>query len=754
VTKPLFDFEEKTVIPGFQSKTAMVALLLAGAALQAAEAQPGTVPATGPVAEYQSDPKYQAKAPVPRGKVHQPPGGILSAERNPVLWGWRLTLPDGRGLGFGGISLRTEDPRPETEVLRDGKWTPIHAELRRQNPLQDFSDRLSALRTPLQRVAGLARHGYLEGLDAKAEAAHLAKEAVPLAADVAGKLTELDKALAGFKTQDTYLAGQIAFARSYLAKTGPALEGLAAGLSDKKFEALRQARINLEIAAEALDAAPPARALSQIAYDAKTGFFVIFGGDHLDYLTNDLWVFEPAAQRWRQKHPAAAPEPRAEHFLSGGEPGKVVMKGGYIYGRKQPGWDSSTYVGAGPEEWSYDLAANTWSGPTGLATFPADTRHYREGAFLPDHFTSGSRPDPAAHAKKLAELPANTWVPLKPLKTFAWNRDWGTVILDPDRDLLYWYSGGHSAYPGSDVAHYHLATNTWDQPVETELPPGFIGTNEPMIGWSFNRRPWMGHQYRSFAYHPELKKLVMNGRQRTNPPIDQFCYFYDPDLGDWVSRKRTPEFFGRHGAQLFFSKEAGMVTWYNKVWQLDAATLDWKQLAVQGKLRGPVVDYSGSVYDDRRGRALIFASTGYAKPFDGEVHALDLTTLAASAFKPEGSEHIPALTNDHRKHFWHLREIARHPELDLFLFAALLPGDYIPALDPAKNRWVGLKIAGDFPRHPSMGMVFDRKRGLFYIAETRAQVFALRIDPKTVVIKTFAEIAAELPPAGAPPAGK
>ena len=226
-------------------------------------------PNAGPAAEYQGDPKYQAGAPEPRGKAHRPPGGIGNAQRCPVIWGWRLALPDGRGLGFGGISIRTDDPRPETEVLRDGKWTPIQAELRRQNPLQDLSDRLAALRTPLQRVAGLARHGYLEGLAGPAEKAYLAKEAAPLAAEVAGKLAELDKALAGFQTQDAYLVGQISFARGHLAKVSPALEGLAAGLSGKRFEELRQARIDLEIAAEALDAAPPARALSQIAYDAK-----------------------------------------------------------------------------------------------------------------------------------------------------------------------------------------------------------------------------------------------------------------------------------------------------------------------------------------------------------------------------------------------------------------------------------------------------------------------------------------------------
>lgn len=46
------------------------------------------------------------------------------------------------------------------------------------------------------------------------------------------------------------------------------------------------------------------------------------------------------------------------------------------------------------------------------------------------------------------------------------------------------------------------------------------------------------------------------------------------------------------------------------------------------------------------------------------------------------------------------------------------------------------------PNHQA-GFTYDRKRDLLYIADAHAQVFALRLDPKTAVIKTFAEIAAE-----------
>ena len=351
-------------------------VLFGNGAAWAADGQPAasTAPeAAGksePAAEYMGDPKYQPAQPDKRGKERRPPGGIGNAEKFPIIWGWRLETPEGKGLAFGGMSIRTEDPRPETQVKRDGKWTPIHEELRKNNPLQAEHDQLAAMRMPLKRITALARHSYLEGSTVDAEKAFLDKEVAPIVAEFPGKLKEIRTSLAKAAGDDAYAVAQIAFAQGHLDKVLPAVEGLGSSVSSEKLAALRLARIHLEQAAEALDAAPPARALSMLAYDAQTGLFAIFGGDHLDYLTNDLWVFDPKAQKWRQRHPKNAPEPRAEHFLTSSGPGKLSMRGGYVYGRKNPGWDSSTYVNAGPEEWTYDLAADIWSGPADQPTFP------------------------------------------------------------------------------------------------------------------------------------------------------------------------------------------------------------------------------------------------------------------------------------------------------------------------------------------------------------------------------------------------
>ena len=95
----------------------------------------------------------------------------------------------------------------------------------------------------------------------------------------------------------------------------------------------------LEKAAEILGSEPSPRALSPIVYDAKTKLYVLFGGDHLDYLTNDTWVFDLANKKWEQRHPKT-PRRRAPITSSKANgDGKVVLTGGYTY------TSSTDYIG-------------------------------------------------------------------------------------------------------------------------------------------------------------------------------------------------------------------------------------------------------------------------------------------------------------------------------------------------------------------------------------------------------------------------
>src|SRR5262249_24960903 len=54
----------------------------------------------------------------------------------------------------------------------------------------------------------------------------------------------------------------------------------------------------------ALALQPPQRALSRMVYDPVNPQIVLFGGDQLDRLLADTWIFDCASRRWHQKQPA------------------------------------------------------------------------------------------------------------------------------------------------------------------------------------------------------------------------------------------------------------------------------------------------------------------------------------------------------------------------------------------------------------------------------------------------------------------
>lgn len=713
-------------------------------------------------------PEGHPPEPAKRGNRYAFNCGKLDARS---MWGWRLELGPDSGLAFGGLAtwtmqemngalVRNDDPRVHTQIRQGGKWIYIHEQLRNKNPLQPCHDRLEALVRPLKMVYGLARHIYFEGREEAAEKAYIEKEIAPKIADLLAHLNEaraeLVKAGAG---KDSYVSGQVAVALAFLEKVPGALQGLGSRTAPEKLLALRLARVALEQAAEPLDAEPPARALSMPVYDAKTGLFAVFGGEHFDYLTNDLWVFDPKVQAWKQRHPKLAPEPRADHFLASDAQGRLTVRGGYIYGRSPlpSGWDRNggSYVHAGPDGWTYDLAADAWSGPSEPALCPPDTRHYRAGLYMPEYYAEGARPDAAAHEKRLAELPANTWVDLKP-GVIVGDRCWGTTGYDAEREMIYVYNGGHSAYAGTDVAHYHMATNRWDVPVEVELPLNYIGASGSSVpGWSFNHRPWMtNHLWNSYRYHPGIKRLVVAGRYCSpcwpkgwgNPDVN--LYYYDPGLADWERRVPGSVALSCMGAGVLYVPGLGMIE--SGKWLLDDAKLDWKPLGAKGKLPGTGGDFGGFVYDQKRSRVLYFNGGEYnGKPYSGEVATLAVPSLEVGSFKPEGSDQIKGTYagKENMLGTWILREVVYHPGLDMFLFSSNLPGGYTAALDMKGNRWVGLKLPGPHPLGLHSGFSYDAKRDLIYSVGRSGEVSALRIDPRSVTIKTLAEIVLEAPKA-------
>jgi Galactose oxidase, central domain len=644
-----------------------------------------------------------------------------------VIWGSECKQPEGKGLAFGGQHQRAGDGRPHTRLFEGGKWVVIHEELRKKNPLQKHHDAIWKLRTRFKNSLGRGRHIFFQGMTAGDERAFLEKEVNPELKKLAAELAALVKTLGGLNGLGKYESGQVKFA---LEKIRTALSTVSAlkNITDAKIlAAMRQAQIKMELAAEALGAEPPPRACSKVVYDTKTKLYVIFGGDHFDYLTNDIWVFDPAKKKWQQRHPKSAPQPRAAHKATAPGDGTLRVASGINY-RSKIGYMAPCYWQLGGAEWVYDLAADSWKAPTGEKSFPSDARSYRTGPYAPEYYMGGERPNAAANEARLKAIPVNTWVAMKPPKRYEKNRDWGTSVIDPDHDLLLQWSGGHSSYGATDVAQYHFATNRWEIAFPVELPLGQNYSNSSYPGgFNFNLRPWMtGHTYKGYAYSKALKRLALLVRSHQwEYAHDPYYYIYDPVIGDWTERRRKP------GAMSFVQNmysvqtcdtKAGLFAWAkSKALLLDVKTMKWRGLKTKGKLPGVSVDSSGLVYDAKRDRVL-FARKSYGRKnkFSGQIHALDLKTLEVKALSPKSPE-LPVGV--------YLREGVYHAAADVFIWGGGKAG--LVAYDPKDNRWVKLKITGKAPFGHSTGHVYDAKRQLLWVVDSRANIWCLRLEAKT-----------------------
>lgn len=148
-------------------------------------------------------------------------------------------------------------------------------------------------------------------------------------------------------------------------KFGADIDAVAALLAEKKtLEALKAARAlqrRIEEAAEAQYPVPCSRRNSPLVFEEKSRLFVLFGGDHEDYLMNDTWLLDLEKRAWRRARPDKAPSPRAGHALVAlPRSGKVALYEGYL---QSSGEDYGTppYTALGPLQlWLFDPKTERW----------------------------------------------------------------------------------------------------------------------------------------------------------------------------------------------------------------------------------------------------------------------------------------------------------------------------------------------------------------------------------------------------------
>jgi len=520
---------------------------------------------------------------------------------------------------------------------------------------------------------------------------------------------------------------------------------------------------------------PPQRANSRLAYDPIAKKVVLFGGDRLDELMSDTWIFDVVAQEWSEAEPKKAPAPRGGHALLWlPKARKILLVGGYEY-TSTTGYVGNLYKRLPIELWTYDVAESRWDllaragakeGPDAPANFFAsaavDTddrvlmlgqsgawlcevdasktdndgteKHHvkpgtierREDSHDPSWYERGiPKADPAKVDADLKKLPANEWVVRPTPKKPGMNMDWGSAVFAPEHDMILRFSGGHSAYSGTAPFVYHVKTDRYTLPFVPEYPIEYVYSNDQVRGeWSFKRNPWMtGHTYKSTGYDPNLKAMVF-------APHD-YTYFFDPIEGAWT---RSPE---RNPYQANFyvvtvcATPKGAVVWANHrqggtpgLWRLDAASKTWKPLPLKGDMPATGADHHGMAYDSMRDRLLLFSDLGKNR---GDVLEYDFKTGMTQWLGAKGKDKALAQS----------RETAYIPEADAVLIGAHVKDSQNtwPMYDCATNTWMGIKLKGVDPVgkkafNNSMGLVYDPNRRLVWAVGQYSQVHVLRLDKK------------------------
>ena len=532
-----------------------------------------------------------------------------------------------------------------------------------------------------------------------------------------------------------------------------------------------------------LDKQPPQRANSRLAYDPAAKKIVLFGGDQLDQLLSDTWVFDVVKQTWTEASPKVVPSPRGGHALVWlPKAKKILLVGGYTY-TSTTEYVSSLYKRLPIELWTYDTTTERWEfltiagakeGPDAPANFfwsaavdDADnllvlgqsgawrcqvdaakidssgaekhgvkpgTIERRIGSHDPTWYHKDVPPaDPAKVEAELKDLPANTWTIRPTPKRPMMNMDWGSAVFAPDLDMILRFSGGHSAYSGTAPHVYNVKTDRYTIPFAPEYPLEFVYSNDQVRGeWSFKKNPWMtGHTYKSTGYDPHLKSLVFAPHNYT--------YFFDPKTSDWSRSPEKNPYLASFYLVTVCATPQGAVVWANSrqkgaagLWRLDAKSKTWQPLPLKGEMPQTSADHHGMAYDSKRDRLLLFSDLGKNQ---GDVLEYD--------FKSGQTRWLNAVGKD--KALAHSRETIYIPEADAVLIGAHVKDTSLwPMYDCATNAWVGVDLKGADPVgkkafNNSMGLMYDPNRRLIWAVVQYSHVHVLRLDLKAGQVRSLKE---------------
>jgi N-acetylneuraminic acid mutarotase len=202
---------------------------------------------------------------------------------------------------------------------------------------------------------------------------------------------------------------------------------------------------------------PPERWLGVTVYDSAHGMLILFGGAGVEGMLNDTWTYDTATGGWTARDPVGSlPSPRGFHSLAyDARSGRVVLFGGMN--------DYEEDLG---DMWSYDPVKNSWTeidsaGPAPTArsghAMVYDSLNGRMilfgGATSMEGFNDTWAYDPAA----------GTWTDLKPTGDLPSDRAYHAMVYDRGTDRVILFGGFDGAQYVNDVWEYDPVRNVWTE---------------------------------------------------------------------------------------------------------------------------------------------------------------------------------------------------------------------------------------------------------------------------------------------------
>jgi hypothetical protein len=638
-------------------------------------------------------------------------------------------------------------------------------------PLKDLGAQAKALRWQAKTLLGAVCNRF-----AITETTEEAKADLPARANELASAAE--KLASAIKSAELRAheqpAGEVAIAR--LGTAIAALKALAPGLGGPMTPQLigevRSVRVIFEQVVAALAAEPTGRARSPIAYDPEHRKVIMFGGDELDRVLSDTWVYDCATRTWEQKFPASCPLPRAGHILAWlPRSGRIVLAGGY----------SRDWLAQ--EIWTYDVAANVWkpllhvpladedygrqkfspncprvdargiqvgavpdddvlvclgNGNPGLVTWackvdpgnPAESAvkaiagtpgGYTFNRIDPADWQKVATPDAGKTRRFLDELPANQWTAFKfPRYAPGATNRWGTTAYDTDRHQFLFWGGGHATSQENDVAHFSVLGSVWTLGYHPDDPIERVYASQP-TPLSFNDRPHVPvHAYKTYCYDPTARKMLYFDRA------------YDPAAREWEPRAYPGLLHSGVMHSHMTPTPGGAVVYSAKgLFRFDARAGRWLKLPWDGpNPDGIWCDGHSLLYDSKRNCLWLAA--------EKDIYRYDLATGKASRTTPAKPKALGKFL------FW--GEDVYLPDADLVLIMNRFkkPDGSLAnvAWDPndAAFFWVELKFVDDgkavqpkeeaFSWHDALA--YDPLLKLVLLNNSSARkVWALRFDRQT-----------------------